>query len=105
MPPKRFSSNPFRNPMLYQQAEKGMLLTVRCTMCKRTARYWATDLMKVVGPYHQAHLPPFKCGQCKTSEYLDIQWSLPSAGELAEGLTVRRPVRQITKWIWQNEKT
>ena len=81
-----------------------MMMTMRCGLCHRTVRYWAADLVMVVGPGHQAHLAPFACGKCGTSEFVDVSWNLPGAAELAAGLTVRRPVRQIVKWIWRDER-
>ncbi len=103
MPAKAPSGNPFRNPRLAEQARSGMLLTVKCTGCGRFARFWAKDLVEVLGPDHQAHIPPFPCARCRTKEWINWSWSVPSAPELAAGLTVRRPVRKVTRWIWRNE--
>ena len=82
-------------------AQDGMLITVYCPMCRRRVNYWAQDLVKVVGPLHQAHIPPFPCSKCRTRE-LQVSWRVLPASEIG-GLTVRRPVRQITKWIWRDE--
>ena len=84
-------------------AESGQMLMVRCNLCHRTVNYWAYDLVKVVGPHHEVHVPPFQCSRCRTREYLDVKCTIPSASELAT-LTVRRPVKQIAKWIWRTEK-
>lgn len=105
MPARAPSANPFRNLHLSHQAEAGLLLTMKCGLCGRKAHYWATDLLRVVGPQHQAHIAPFACAKCRTKEYIDLWWTKPSAADLQAGLTVRRPVRKITKWIWRNERS
>ncbi|MCV2887029.1 hypothetical protein [Ruegeria aquimaris] len=79
-----------------------MLITVRCPMCRRTVNFWAADLIKVLGPDHELQNPPFPCSRCKNNE-VDVRWTIPAASDL-ERLTVRRPVRQIVKWIWRDEK-
>ncbi|TDT74750.1 hypothetical protein BDE40_1466 [Litoreibacter halocynthiae] len=84
-------------------ANLNQLLTVRCNLCRRSVNYWAHDLLKVVGPDHQLHVPPFPCSKCRTSEYLNVTYVIPLVSEL-ENLTVRRPVKRIAKWIWRNEK-
>ena len=48
--------------------------------------------------------PPFPCSKCRTAEYLDVRWNVPAASDLERGLTVRRPVKKITKWIWRDER-
>lgn len=103
MPARAPSANPHRNPRISDAARAGKLLTMRCGLCRRTAHFWATDLVAVVGGDHQAHIAPFPCSKCGKTEYIDIRWTIPSAAEL-ETLTVRRPVRQVVKWIWRNER-
>lgn len=103
MPARAPSANPFRNPRISDAARDGKLLTMRCGLCRRTAHFWATDLVAVVGGDHQAHVAPFPCSKCGHTDYIDLRWSVPSASEL-QTLTVRRPVRQVVKWIWRNER-
>ncbi|AVO36579.1 hypothetical protein [Pukyongiella litopenaei] len=79
-----------------------MLITVKCPGCRRRVNYWAADLVQVLGPEHQLHEPPFPCSRCRTRE-VDVSWSIPSPRDL-QGLTVRRPVRQVVKWIWRDER-
>jgi len=79
------------------------MLTMRCGLCRRSVNYWASDLVKVVGPHHEVHVPPFPCSKCRTREYIRIEWRVPPASALND-LTVRRPVKQITKWIWADER-
>lgn len=97
MPAPAPSANPFRNRRLCHQAETGMMLIVRCSNCGRVARYWAVDLVRVCGPDHQAHHVPFPCSKCRTKEWIDWRWTLPSAAEFAEGLIVRRPVQKVKR--------
>lgn len=104
MPSRRPSANPFRNPRLDEKAASGLLMIMRCNLCGKVVRFWAADLVKVLGPHHQAHVPPFPCSRCRTRDYIDLRWTMPSATELAEGLTVRRPVRQVVRWKWRDEK-
>ena len=79
-----------------------MLITVRCPYCRRTINYWAADLLRVLGPDYELHAAPFPCSRCRTSE-LDVRWRVPASGDL-DKLIVRRPVRQVVKWIWRDEK-
>lgn len=80
-----------------------MMLMVRCGLCRRTANYWADDLLKVLGPLHELHVAPFPCSRCKTAEYINVKWKVPSGSDLSS-LTVRRPVKQVSKWMWRDEK-
>ena len=98
------SRNRFLNRTVGDCARDGMVLVVRCGGCRRTVTYWAEDLVQVLGPRHQAHVPPWNCGRCRSREFMAMRWSLPGAEEMAQGLTVRRPVRKIVKWIWRDEK-
>lgn len=98
------SSNKFRNRMVYHCAADRMLMTVYCGGCRRRVHYWASDLMQVLDRFHEAHDPPWPCSRCRSREYLAMTWHVPSAAELANGLTVRRPVKKIEKWIWRNER-
>ncbi len=102
MPAAHPSANKFLNQRLAHAASNGMLITVCCPYCRRRVHFWAADLAKVLGPDHELHVPPFPCSRCRTRE-LDVKWCIPSAADL-ENLTVRRPVRQVVKWIWKDER-
>lgn len=102
--PETPSRNPANNRSLRHCAEEGLLITMVCHRCRRKVRYLAIDLCKVLSPFHQAHEPPWPCGRCGTMEYMQVRWELPPASDRAAGLTVRRPVRQIAKWIWRDER-
>lgn len=79
-----------------------MMITLRCNHCRRSVNYWAADLVQVVGD-HQVHIPPWPCGRCGTRDFLHVSWEVPTTTTL-NGLTVRRPVSKIEKWIWRDEK-
>lgn len=102
MPAKPPSTHRYRNRLLRDAAADGMLITLRCGMCGARANFWAADLVRVLGWDHELHLPPFPCSRCRTAEYVSVRASLPSAGE-RQSLTVRRPVRQVVRWIWRDE--
>ena len=102
MPVPAPPANPFRALRMSYAASAGMLISVRCPLCRRQVHFWATDLVKVLGPDHRLDRPPFPCARCKTTE-LDVRWRVPSASERS-GLTVRRPLRQVVRWIWRDER-
>lgn len=101
MPSMRPSADKWKNARLVHAVEHGMLLTMHCPYCRRTAHFWAKDLIQVLGPDHEMHRPPFSCSKCKTPD-IRVSWRIPAAAEL-QGLLVRRPVRKIERWIWRDE--
>lgn len=102
MPTVHPSANPFKNRRMRDAAQDGMLITIRCNGCRRMTHFWAADLYQVLGD-HQLHVPPWPCSRCRSTEGIDVTWSIPGADKL-NGLTVRRPVRKIEKWLWRDEK-
>lgn len=98
------SPEPSRNLRMAEAARLNMLITLHCNVCGRTTCFLATDLLRVLGPQHEVHRAPFDCGRCKTTDYIRVEWEMLTASRLASGLTLRRPVKQITKWIWRNEQ-
>ncbi|AGT07919.1 hypothetical protein [Paracoccus aminophilus] len=102
MPARRPSANPWNNPMMWEAARENLLIRLRCNGCRRSVYYWAADLVKVVGPYHQVHVPPWRCSRCKSAEFVEVHATYPHA-ELLGKVTIRRPVKEITRWIWRNE--
>lgn len=98
------STNSWRNRSISDCARDNMLIAMHCSGCRRTAHYWAADLVVVLGPHHQAHVPPWQCSKCRSREWMSMRWRVPGAEEMAQGLTVRRPVRKIEKWIWRDER-
>lgn len=99
------SRNAFNNRSIGTCARDRMMIVMRCNRCRREVRYWAVDLIQVVGYWHQAHVPPWPCSRCRSVEYMRMWWILPSASDLQAGITVRRPVKQVTRWVWRDEKT
>lgn len=96
---------PSRSQRMSDAARAGMMITLKCGLCQRIARYWAADLVQVVGPLHPAQVPPWPCSKCKTMEFLTLRCEVPSAAALAEGkIFVRRPVKQVLRWIWRSER-
>lgn len=100
MPSLRPSADKLKNYRLCQAAADGMMITLRCPVCRRSVHFWASDLLVVLDPDHEMYRPPFSCSKCRTPE-IDVRWRIPSAAELAD-ITVRRPVKKIEKWIWKN---
>lgn len=78
-------------------ANDGMVLELRCNKCRRKTTYLALDLLKVCGPLHPAHVPPWPCGRCKTAEFVSAKSRIPSLEEYGR-LAIRRPVGQVWKW-------
>lgn len=103
MPTRRPSANPWKNRQMHHAASEGMIITMHCSLCRRDVHYWASDLVKVLGPNHQVHVPPWPCGKCKRIDFVQMRWQVATM-QLLEGLIVRRPVRQVTKWLWRNER-
>ncbi len=103
MPSVHPSANPFQNRRMIHAAQDGMIITMRCNGCRRSVHFWASDLVKVVGNDHQLHIAPWPCARCKSTESISVSWRVPSP-DFLNGLTIRRPVRQVVKWLWRNEK-
>ena len=69
--------------MTYRDAARAHLLVVmKCGGCNRTVHFLASDLEKVIGPDHYAHVPPFDCSRCRTKEYLMMALHRPTAEDL-----------------------
>lgn len=103
MPASLPPANKFRNLRLREAASLGLVISMRCGLCRRRALYLATDLVIVLGPDHELRDPPWPCSRCRTREYIDIRWRQPAASEI-DGLVVRRPVRRVARWIWRSER-
>jgi hypothetical protein len=104
MPETHPSANRSKNASLGDAARHGMIVMVRCGSCGKKVNYWAADLLQVVGPRHNLHQAPFPCATCKSSDCLTVRWEVPSTSTLDAGLIVRRPVKQVMRWIWRNER-
>lgn len=84
-------------------AREGMIITLACSGCRRATHYWAADLVTVLGPRHDVTVPPWPCDRCRTKEFVSVRWNVPGPSTL-QSLTVRRPVKQISRWVWRDEK-
>lgn len=91
-----------RTRRLSEAAAAGMTLTLHCQLCRRTVHYWAADLVQILGPQHPIGRAPWPCAHCKTSNFLNVRCRVLSVSEM-RGLTVRRPVRQVVRWVWRDE--
>jgi len=80
----------------------GMVLSLKCGTCGRVVHYWAADLVQALGPLYRISRPPWAC-RCKASEGAVVKWFVPGPSAL-QGLTVRRPVKKIEKWVWRDER-
>jgi hypothetical protein len=96
LPP--ITSHPSKAPRtLRQAAEDGMVVELRCNLCRRRVTYLAHDLLRVCSPDHPVHVPPFPCGRCRTTEYVSTRCRIPLLEEYGK-LAIRRPLRQVWKW-------
>ena len=92
---------PFRT--LRDAADARQVITLRCNLCHERVSYLAEDLILVFGPDRPAHHVPFPCSRCRTAEYINLTIEVPRP-ETYMKLVVRRPVKQVQRWIWRNEK-
>lgn len=73
---------------------------VRCGLCGRKAHYLPEDLARVCGDGAPANVAPFPCSTCRKAEYMRVTLTIPHAEEALE-IQVRRPKRQVVKWVWR----
>jgi hypothetical protein len=86
---------------LGQAAEAGLLIIVKCTVCRRCVHYLAADLLKILPP-NVAILEPFcRCKKCGTGEFMRIETRFPHPGDIGQ-IVVRRPVRKRVVWDWRD---
>ncbi len=79
-------------------ARDNFLIVMRCNGCHRMIHFIASDLAKIVGHDHYAHIPPFECARCRTTEFIDMTLKHPSAEDIGK-IVVRRP---RTRVHWRN---
>lgn len=95
LPVRSHPARPART--LQDAANDGMVLELRCRLCRQRATFMALDLLRVCGPHHPVHVAPFSCGRCGTIDYVTVKTRVPSLEEYGR-LPIRRPVRQVWKW-------
>lgn len=101
MPEGYVSARPYpgKRYRLKHAAQEGQLVTLRCGLCHRAVTYLASDLVELVNPEQDVHIPPFQCGKCGKLDYLQVTLRMPAAGDYGN-LTIRRPgpVRRTQTW-------
>ncbi|ADO41328.1 hypothetical protein [Ketogulonicigenium vulgare] len=93
------TTNKFRNRSVSDCARDSLLIAMQCTGCKQQRYYWASDLVKVLEPFHEAHVPPWPCAACRTGEWMVMRWMFPYPELMQRIGKIRRPVGRVTKWI------
>lgn len=89
---------------LEQAAYDGKVIIVKCTACRKTVHFLASDLLEVLGdPAKPAYDPPFKCSKCGTAEYIRIDMRTLTPGDIGL-LTVRRPGKPFVVRKWRDVK-
>lgn len=107
MPESHFKPHPHPYRPHYRlkdAAADGMVLHVRCMLCRRSGYYLAADLVKLFDP----DLPilwraPFPCSRCGTAEHIRVVTRLPAAGDYGH-LPVRRPAQVLHIQTWRTVK-
>ncbi|UFM64820.1 hypothetical protein LOS78_14185 [Paracoccus sp. MA] len=104
MPDIRVKYEPGKYYAMADAAQHDMVVTIKCRSCRKTVHYWASDLVKVVGPDHPVARPPWRCSKCGEIEFLQVSREMRTAHKPMTGLVVRRPVKQVMRWLWKNER-
>ena len=84
------NTNQFLRYKLRDAAKDGRVVICRCTGCRRTIHYLASDLCEVLSGDLDALYAPFPCSKCKTRDYIFVSLRLPAAGDYGH-LLIRRP--------------
>lgn len=93
-------SSEFYRPRLGQAAAKGLLITCKCNICRKSQVYLATDLVEI---YHADlfldDLFGGRCPRCESGTSWRVRQRYPSVTDVGM-LQVRRPagVRRIQLW-------
>src|SRR5690606_4531347 len=90
MPQAYPSHYPGKIHRLRDAAALGQMLVVRCGLCRRMARYLASDLAEILDPSRDALAPPFPCSHCNRSDYIRLALRIPAPGDYGH-LSGRRP--------------
>lgn len=83
----------------------GQILTVRCGCCGVKRHYRPEDWLRLLGDVPTYRLESeLICSRCKTSDYLRLKPSIPSAAD-RQAMTLRRvkEVRMVRKIVWGDE--
>jgi hypothetical protein len=89
---------------LKEAAAQGLMLSLRCTRCRRRpVVFLASDLVQVLNPRLDCFVPPpFPCSTCKTDRYIEVTVRAQEASAVGK-LTIRRlaGIRRVP--VWRNE--
>ena len=88
--------------MLREAADHGLLVKLRCSLCRRPTYYLAADLIDVYGdqPLFDFRLA---CSRDGTDAYVNATYRWPEAGDYGH-LEIRRPGAVITTQTWRTVK-
>jgi hypothetical protein len=85
--------------------QHGMLLELKCHLCRQVHLYLARDIIKLVGDIALWDIAPaFSCERCQTGEYLKADWRHvygPDFGKLTVRKLVR--IRKVEIPVWRDE--
>ncbi len=86
---------------LRQAAGQGLMLSLRCTRCRRApVVFLAVDLVQVLDPGIDCFVPPpFPCSACGTDRYIEVRIR-PQEESAVGKLKVRRlaGIRRVPVW-------
>lgn len=103
MPESHRPTYPGKIYRLEHAAADGMLVVVRCSLCRRLTRFLAADLVTLLNPRRDALDPPYPCSHCMKPEYLSVRLHLPAPGDYGH-LTIRRPAEIVRVQKWKSVK-
>ena len=86
-------------------ASLGQIIVARCNFCRQTANYLASDLETLFDPRRDVFSLPFRCPNCRRSDYIRIDCHIPRGDERGK-IVVRRPagVKRVQMWreeVWE----
>lgn len=102
MPPSKHKKPEFT---LSTAHTHGMLLQLKCGLCRQAHLYRAQDIITLIGDVALWDVAPsFKCERCKTGEFLRADWKHVYGPDVGK-LTVRRLIRvkTVNIPIWKDE--
>lgn len=76
------------------------LVVVRCSLCRKTETYLASDLVDVMGADAKAYGAIQVCPHCGKQQWLHVGFRLPTYFDEGK-LRVRRPVAK-RRWVWRD---
>src|SRR5690554_2197498 len=96
-------SSMFYRPRIGQAAASGYLITCRCTLCRRSRAYLATDLIEI---YHAdtflSDLFGGRCPRCGRQDYWSVRQRYPCNDDVGM-LMVCRLTGVRTTPLWRDE--